>query len=292
MEDGGEYVIFAHNSFVDVLSSFVLVLFEDVENVLASKDIQITVPDYVLSSDLLYADDTVMIGNDTHTVQILLNTLVECGYAYGLEMNWKKVQSLNRRTLGILYDPHGFPIKSTPQTIYLGSSIRADAKHSSEIVRRIGEAHQTFDKLTRIWKHTNISKWRKQYIYEACVLSKLLYSLDGICCKAVDRKKLNSFHCTCLRKIHKIPHSYISYVSNTSVLNYAWSKPLEDILLCRQLVFFGDIIASDHISLLRCAFFAPNEFHPRTWNLNRVDQSLQIAYSLIFGIQDWSNFAR
>ena len=84
------------------------VLFEDVENVLAGKDIQITVPDYVLSSDLLYADDTVLIGNDTHTVQILLNTLVECGYAYGLEINWKKKQSLNLRILSILYDPHVF----------------------------------------------------------------------------------------------------------------------------------------------------------------------------------------
>ena len=67
--------------------------------------------------------------------------------------------------------------------------------------------------------------------------------------------KDNTFHRRCLRKIHRILHSYLRHITDEEVLYHAWSKPLEDILLCRQLIFFGDIIYSSNSNILRSAFF-------------------------------------
>ena len=44
--------------------------------------------------DLLYADDTLLIGGSEHFLQIYLDIIVANGQKYGLEMNWQKVEVL------------------------------------------------------------------------------------------------------------------------------------------------------------------------------------------------------
>eukprot|EP00973_Karenia_brevis_P020673 2839394-Karenia_brevis.AAC.1 len=106
-------------------------------------------PDYVVSKDILYADDTVLLGNETWKLQAFLDCIVDYDHRYGLHINWDKTSVININCDSMLFDTNGTPIKQVDSIIYLGSSIRADGNHSSEFSRRIGEATQIFNKLER-----------------------------------------------------------------------------------------------------------------------------------------------
>ena len=63
---------------------------------------QLREPSYIVCSDLLYADDTMLISSSTVKLQAHLNLLVDEGRAYGLELNWSKTLALNICHDGVL----------------------------------------------------------------------------------------------------------------------------------------------------------------------------------------------
>ena len=48
-------------------------------------------------SELIYADDTLLLGKDAEMVEKYLACVVEVGLEAGLEVNWKKVELLNMK---------------------------------------------------------------------------------------------------------------------------------------------------------------------------------------------------
>jgi len=62
--------------------------------------------------------------------------------------------------------------------VCLGGLITCDGKVSSELSRPIGEASGVFNKLRKMRSHSSIGLARKLKIYDACVVSKLLYRLS------------------------------------------------------------------------------------------------------------------
>ena len=95
-------------------------------------------------------------------------------------------------------------------------------------------------------------------------MSKLLYSLESVVCKEIDRRKIHAFHCRCLRQILGIPHSYISHVSNSEVFLNAKSRSLYQILIERQLKFYASILKRPHNHV------GPGNYITKTWQLKRV----------------------
>ena len=79
-------------------------------------------------------------------------------------------------------------------------------------------------------------------LYQACVVSKLMYGLQSIWLNKVYRCKLDGFHCRCLRKIAGIAHSYISRITNKEVLQTTGSAPLQNMLLRQQLQYYGGLL--------------------------------------------------
>ena len=120
---------------------------QDVEHFLNDKEISLACPTHVLFRDILYADDTVLMGSNVHEVQEFLKAVVECGFKYGLELSWSKTHAINIKTEELLYDPLRNSLVIKAQTMYLGSSIRADGNHSIKVSRQIAEAHDVFHKL-------------------------------------------------------------------------------------------------------------------------------------------------
>ena len=102
----------------------------------------------------------------------------------------------------------------------------------------------------------------KLHIFDVCVVSKLLYSLECECLLSLDRQRLNGFYAQCLRSIQKIPHSMFSHVSNEEVLRRASRQPLSSTLHARQLTLFGQIAVLPETSLVRCAVFMPGTVVP------------------------------
>ena len=194
----------------------------------------------LLVDDLIYADDTLIVSVDEASADTYMRCIGKAGANYGLNFNWKKLELLRERCQATTLQPDGSEIISKDRITYLGSLL-CDGSVGPELGRRLGAARSEFDKLARIWSHSTLSQDRKLRIFEACVLSKLLYALHTAWLNKQETARLDAFHVRCLRKIYGIPHSYISRVSNSSVLETAACERLSCILLKRQLHFLAHI---------------------------------------------------
>ena len=139
-----------------------------------------------------------------------------------------------------------------------------DGRANSELSRRIGESTNLFRQLQKLWSHTSIGRRRKIQIYWSCVISKLLYSLDSLWLLKAERDRLDAFHCKCLRRVLGIPHSFVSRISNSTVLAKAGSLPLSQVLQEKQIALYRNIANQPVDSLLRRLVCNPDGT-PKTW---------------------------
>ena len=85
---------------------------------------------------------------------------------------------------------------------YLGSSIAANGRIDDEIRQEIPNASKAFGALCQaVFKDANLSNTTQRLVYQACVLSVLLYG--GECWIPLKKyqKRLNIFHHCCIRTI-------------------------------------------------------------------------------------------
>ena len=209
----------------------------------------------MLVHELLYADDTLLIEADEATLEKYMRCVTDCGNKYGLSLNWTKVEVLPVCCNCGLKSPSGETIKQQQRLVYLGSVLSADGTFGSEISRRIGSAKGEFDKLCRVWKHSSLATKRKVRIFEACVMSKLLYNLHSLCLTQAETNRLDAFHVRCLRRVLKIAPSFYSRVPNKDVLQAAGTKSASHMLLERQLLWMGGLAARPDDHILRKSIF-------------------------------------
>ena len=78
-----------------------------------------------------------------------------------------------------------------------------------EVSQRIQDTKRTWLRLDLLWKDRSTHPKWKLLVYDAVIRSKLLYSLETIHLTGSLRKKLDAFHLRGLRKILRIPTTYI-----------------------------------------------------------------------------------
>ena len=122
---------------------------------------------------------------------------------------------------------------------YLGSTISSNLSLEAEINKRIGKAASAMSRLsTRVWENTNLTT-NKIAVYNACVLSTLLYGSETWTAYARQERRLNSFHLRCLRRILGI--SWQDRVPNKDVLERAGIPSMFAMLSQRRLRWLGHI---------------------------------------------------
>ena len=92
-------------------------------------------------------------------------------------------------------------MKTMTQFTYLGGFLSTDGKADYAVGRRIGEARGALKKLQVVWSHANLTRVRKLEIFDACIMSKLLFSLEPMCLKLKERNRLDGFQAQALRRI-------------------------------------------------------------------------------------------
>ena len=152
-------------------------------------------------NELLYADDTLLIGAHGAAMQKYLECIMELGAEYGLELNWKKVELLRARCTDDITKADGQKLEPKTSVVYLGSSIAIDGNLDSELSRRLGMAQAEFKLLHQVWRHASLSKREKYEVYTTCIVSRLLYGLQAMWLRTGQRKQLDAFHAKCLRQI-------------------------------------------------------------------------------------------
>ena len=195
------------------------VLLADVEGRLSLYGPVCAEPEFIVCTDLLYADDTILLGNDTYRVQAHYLILIDEGRKYGLELNATKTVMMRINHTGSIYHESGEAVNIVEEAVYLGGLITSTANARPELTRRLGEAKSVYKRLHQCWSHANIRRKRKIQLYNAIVLPNLIYNLESIWLNADGINRLNAFHFRYLRHICRIQPSFISRVPNR-VLDY------------------------------------------------------------------------
>ena len=120
------------------------------------------------------------------------------------------------------------------QFMYLGSTITDNLSLDPEIDKRIGRAATTLACLTsRVWTNPKLTVKMKMAVYNACILSTLLYGSETWTMYTHQEKRLNTFYLRSLQCILGI--SWQDKVTNTDILSRAGLHTMYTLLRQCQL---------------------------------------------------------
>ena len=203
--------------------------------------------------DLLYADDVDLVAHSEQDMQVIMDRFSEACRTMGLTISLNKTKVMFTPAPGNrYYEPNiivnGTPLEVVDTFVYLGSMIAKDGSLDNEITRRIEQGSASFGKLEkRLWCRQEISIKTKLSIYEACVITTLLYCSETWTTYRRHIKVLERFHQNCLRHILKI--RWDSYTPDTDVLTQAGSQSIETRIIKNRMRWSGHIIRQEDTRL-------------------------------------------
>ena len=206
-------------------------------------------------ADLVYADDTLLMGVSDAHVQEYLAAISEAGKRYGLELHAAKFQLISTDASTNISTPDDMRIPVKASMEYLGSVLAATGESDTELNRRLGMAKADFNAISKVWSHSSLTWKGKLRVFSAIIESKLLYSLSSKCLSVAEARRLDGFQNRCIRKILGIKPAFISRVSNKDVLGKAGHQAASEMLRRRRLQLLGKIFRQPAPHPLRKACF-------------------------------------
>ena len=133
-----------------------------------------------LIRDMLFADDAAVMTHTQRELQLLMDCFSQACKDFGLIISLKKTNILGQDIPAppvITIDD--YELEVIHQFTYLGSTITDNLSHDAEIDKRIGKAATTLTHLTsRVWTNPKLTVKTKIAVYNACILSTLLYGSE------------------------------------------------------------------------------------------------------------------
>ena len=90
-----------------------------------------------------------------------------------------------------------------------------------------------------MWQNSRLTARTKTKVYNACVLSSLLYAAESWALYAAQEDKLNAFHMRCLRRLLGV--TWQDRMTNKEVLARTKSESLYTTLAKRRLRWLGHV---------------------------------------------------
>ena len=212
-----------------------------------------------LIRELLFADDAALVAHTESSLQRMTNCFAEACQLFGLEVSLKKTEVLYQPAPQVSYQSPSISIgqtalKSVQQFTYLGCVISSDAKIDKEVDNRLAKASSAFGRLfKRVWNNKNLKRDTKIKVYNAVVLTTLLYGAESWVTYRRHIRLLERFHQRCLRTILNIHWS--DYVTNIEVLETANCSSIEARLLKIQLRWAGHVSRMEEHRLPKTVLF-------------------------------------
>ena len=212
-------------------------------------------------TNLEYADDVVLIGENTIAVQEFLNHLSCSANSIGMRFAPTKCKVLLQDWVDppptLLLD--GKQLERVNSFVYLGSTISPGGQIADEISSRICKARQAFANLSHLWRRKDVRLATKGRVYAAAVRPVLLYASETWPLRCEDIRKLEVFDYRCLRSIARIWWDH--RISNEDVLRRVFGarhrrNKLIDVLQHHQLRWLGHVLRMPETRLPRRALFA------------------------------------
>ena len=136
---------------------------------------------HVVIREMLFADDAALVTHTMEDPQQLMDKLSHACKEFGLTITIKKTKVMGQ---DIVSPPSINIDKVTLDAVdsftYLGSTIYRNLPLDAEINTRIAKAAAIMSKLNRrVWQNNNLTQMTKLCVYQACVLSTLLYCSEA-----------------------------------------------------------------------------------------------------------------
>ena len=160
---------------------------------------------------------------------------------FGLTISLKKTNVLGQDVdTPPVITINNYQLEVVHEFTYLGSTITDNLSLDAELNKRIGKAATTLERLaTRVWENPKLTTKTKMAVYNACVVSTLLYGSEAWTTYSKQERKLNSFHLQSLRRILGI--SWRDKVPNTEVLDCAGLPIMYTLLRQRRVHWIGHV---------------------------------------------------
>ena len=135
----------------------------------------------VLIREMLFADYAALTPHTEEGLQRLISQFAHACKEFWLTISIKKTNVMGQ-------DTHAPPsisiddevLEVTDHFTYLGSTVSSNLSLNVEIIRRIAKAAAVMAKLSkRVWTNSQLTINNKLKVYQACVLSTLLYSSES-----------------------------------------------------------------------------------------------------------------
>ena len=129
---------------------------------------------------MLFADDAALASHTQEGLQRLVNCLAHACREFGLIISLKKTNVMGQDVSEAPSISIGdYTLEVVEDFTYLGSTISSNLSLEAEINKRIAKAASAMSRLsTRVSENTTLTTNTKLAVYNACLLSTLLYSSE------------------------------------------------------------------------------------------------------------------
>ena len=178
--------------------------------------------------EVLYADDTICISEDEEAMNRLLGEIEKEGAAYGLRLNKGKCEYLKFGDAGKVHFSDGSEVPNKREAKYLGCTLHIKADAKREINKRVKDCMVTLQKMHIFFYNSDNTIARKLQMFNAILRAKIMYGLETAVLTAAELNKLDVFQLRCLRKILKLPTTYINRTYTNDYIRTQLNKHLHD----------------------------------------------------------------
>ncbi|KAI8494385.1 hypothetical protein Bbelb_276110 [Branchiostoma belcheri] len=194
-------------------------------------------------ADLEYADDTTLLADTPQRLRDALAVFDAEASKLGLSINWSKTELMH---IGDGPDPAPLSFNNTTVNFvstfnYLGSTVSRTGDLKPEIDRRRGLAAAAIQALWRpLWKHRHISLGTKLRVYNAAVVSILLYGAETWPLSNTLAARLDGFDSRCLRRILGV--RWLNHLPGTELRQRNQQPPASRVAAMRRVRWYGHVL--------------------------------------------------
>ncbi|KAI8515959.1 hypothetical protein Bbelb_067720 [Branchiostoma belcheri] len=199
--------------------------------------------------EALFADDCALLAHMENHLQLITDRFAAASKLFGLTISLGKTEVLVQPAPNTILPAPSIKIDSVvlqnkEHFTYLGSTVSADGSLDKEISCRIRKASQALGRLrAKVLQQRGVKLSTKLKIYNAVVISTLLYGCETWTLYRRHIKQLEKFHMRSLRTIMNI--RWQDKITNQEVLDRAQSSSIEALLLKAQLRWSGHVSRMD-----------------------------------------------